>query len=110
MTVSSRNGTVEGSFPEGIITSGRNLGDRKSASVDTWAWLAVRLLLQPLNLLQVICPVRGYSLHIFRYVYIFLKLRMERRFFQIRELDAPQQLQSVVAVQPVERNQFGRRF
>src|SRR5438034_11513525 len=64
VTVSSRNGTVEGSFPEGIITSGRNLGDRKSASVDTWAWLAVRLLLQPLNLLQVIRPMRLISGHI----------------------------------------------
>src|SRR5437899_11380373 len=35
---------------------------------------------------------------------------MERRLFQIRELDAPQQLQSVVPVQPVERNQLRRRF
>src|SRR5437660_8024848 len=93
-----------------IITSFSSLDDRKTDSVDTWAVLAVRLLLQPLDLLQVIRPVRAYSVDVFRYGHILLKFRMERRFFQIRELDAPQQLKSVVAVQPVECNQLGRRF
>src|SRR5437879_803302 len=105
VTVSSRNGREKVPSQNGIITSGRSLGDRKSASVDTWAWLAVRLLLQPLDLLQVIRPVRAYSVDVFRYGHIHLKFRMQRRLVQLRQLDPPQQLNSVAACRRGARHQ-----
>ena len=72
-------------------------------------FISSRFLLQSFNLLQMARPVRRHSFDQLGHGNVLLRLRMIGRLVEIPRLETLQQSQVRMAIQSVERDQFGGR-